>query len=240
MDFRGAFTPAFRELLKRIEIPAPQNKLAPQAGFKAPLVVWLAGILSVINAIYSLFAFWTLLIPWVLIPLPARIFKREFNITQVQTALWTQPIALFFTLGLFLELKIVNIDVDFDYSNYFSLYNIVLMSLFIQIYLIPFFSILLLIVLRLPGMQRWGRPEASAPKFANLYRPNILKPEPVHYYIDYAPEDKVIACELEKELTRHGHTAAKELASVLKRWSYSRASKRTPKRTLKSRWCIPS
>ena len=214
VDFRGAFTPAFRELLKRIETPAPQNKLAPQAGFKAPFVVWLAGFLSVINAIYSLFAFWTLLIPWVLIPLPARIFKREFNIAQVQTALWTQPIALFFTLGLFLELKIINIDVDFDYSNYFSLYNIVLMSLFIQIYLIPFFSILLLIVLRLPGMQRWGRPEASAPKFANLYRPNILKPEPVHYYIDYAPEDKVIARELEKELTRHGHTAAKELASA--------------------------
>lgn len=214
VDFRGAFAPALRELLKRIETPAPQNKLAPQSGFKAPFVVWLAGILSVINAIYSLFAFWTLLIPWVLVPLPARIFKREFNITQVQTALWTQPIALFFTLGLFLELKIVNIDVDFDYSNYFSLYNIVLMSLFIQIYLIPFFSILLLIVLRLPGMQRWGRPEASVPKFANLYRPTILKPEPVHYYVDHAPEDKVIARELEKELTRHGHAAAKELASA--------------------------
>ena len=214
VDFRGAFAPAMKELLKRIEAPSPQRGLAPQSGFKAPFVVWVAAGLSVINAVYSLFAFWTLLIPWVLVPLPARIFKREFNLSQVQTALWTQPIALFFTLGLFLELKLINIDVDFDYSNYFSLYNMVLMSLFIQIYLIPFFSILLLIVLRLPGMQRWGRPEASAPKFANIYRPNIVKPDPVHYFIDYAPEDKAIARELEKELTKYGHTPANGLASA--------------------------
>lgn len=214
VDFRGAFAPALKELLKRIASPTPQNTPAPQSGFKAPFVVWVAGILSVINAFYSLFAFWTFLIPWALIPLPARIFKREFNLSQVQTALWTQPIALFFTLGLGLELKVINADVDFDYNNYFSLYNLVLMILFLQIYLVPVFSILLLIVLRLPGMQRWGRPEASAPKFANIYHPNILKPEPVHYHIDHAPEDKVIARELEKELTKYGHTAAEGLASA--------------------------
>ena len=214
VDFRGAFAPAMKELLKRIETPAPQNVPVPQSGFKAPFVVWVAGFLSVINAIYSLFAFWTILTPWVLIPLPARIFKREFNLSQVQTALWTQPIALFFTLGLALEVKAINVDVDFDYNNYLSLYNLVLMILFLQVYLIPVFSILLLIVLRLPGMQRWGRPEAIAPRFANIYRPNIHKPDPVHYHIDHAPEDKVVARELEKELTKYGHTAAEGLASA--------------------------
>ncbi|MBI2333947.1 MAG: toll/interleukin-1 receptor domain-containing protein [Chloroflexi bacterium] len=214
IDFRGAFAPALKKLLQRIESPTPMEKPAPQSGFKAPAVVWLAGALSVITAVYSLFAFWTFLIPWVLIPLPFRIFKRNFNLSQVQTALWTLSVALFFSFGLSLELGVVNVDVDFDYSNYFSLYNFTLLILFLQIYLIPLLSILLLFVLRLPAMQRWGRPEASVPKFANIYHPNILQPKPVHYHIDHAPQDGVIARALAAELKKYGHTPAEGLASA--------------------------
>lgn len=212
VDFRGAFAPALKKLLKRIAAPTPQETCAPQSGFKAPAVVWVAGFLSIITAIYSLFAFWTFLIPWVLLPLPVRIFKRNFNLSQVQTALWTLPIALFFSFGLSLELGVVNIDVDFDYDNYYSLYNLILFILFSQVYFIPIFSIVLLFVLRLPAMQRWGRPEASVPKFANIYHPNILNPQPVHYHIDHAPQDGAIAGELRKELKKYGHTPAEGLA----------------------------
>lgn len=214
VDFRGGYAPALKKLLNRIQSPVPMERAAPQSGFKAPAVVWIAGLFSIITAIYSLFAFWTFLIPWVLIPLPVRIFKRDFNLSQVQTALWTLPIALFFSFGLSLELGVVDASIDFDYVNVFSLYNLILLSLFLQIYLVPINSILLLIVLHLPGIQRWGRPEASMPKFANIYRPNKLQPTPVHYHIDHAPQDGRIANELAGELMKYGHTPAEGIASA--------------------------
>lgn len=214
VDFRGAYAPALKKLLGRIESAAPMERPAPQSGFKAPFVVWAAGALSVITAIYSLFAFWTLLIPWVLVPLPKRIFQRNFNFSQVQTALWTLTIALFFSFGLALELGIFNENTDFDYVNVYSWYNLLLFSLFIQIYFIPLISLLLLVLLRSPAMQRWGRPEASLPKFANIHYPNIPQPQPVHFYIDHAAEDRMIARDLAAELNKYGHTSADDIASA--------------------------
>lgn len=214
VDFRGGFASALKKLLKLIELPTPIKKSAPQSGFKAPLTVWIAFGLSIITVIYSIFAFWTLLIPWILFPLPFQILKRNFNLSQTQTALWTLPIALFFTLGLGLELGMVNADADFDYNNVFSRYNIILFSVFVQVYMIPAVSFLLLILLRSPAMQRWGRPEASVTKFANLQRLYISQPKPVHYFIDYAPQDSKIARELEIVLKKYGHTPAKDIQSA--------------------------
>jgi hypothetical protein len=214
VDFRGAYAPALKKLLRRLESPSPMERPAPQSGFKAPFVVWAAAALSVITAIYSVFAFWTLLIPWVLVPLPKRIFQRNFNFSQVQTSLWTLTIALFFTFGLVLELGLFDENTDFDYVNVFSMYNLLLFSLFVQIYLVPLISLLLLMMLRSPAMQRWGRPEASLPKFANIYHPNIPHPQPVHFYIDHAGEDRRIARDLAAELTKYGHTSADDIASA--------------------------
>lgn len=214
VEFRGGFGSALKRLLRLIESPAAPRRPAPQSGFKAPAVVWLAAVFSVINAIYSLFAFWTFLIPWVLVPLPARILKRSFNLSQVQTALWTLSVALFFSLGLAYELGIANENADFDYVNVYSLYNLWLFILFVQIFLVPLNSILLVMILRSPGMQRWGKPEANLPKFANVYHPNIPNPRPVRFYIDHAAEDDVIARELAAELMKYGHTPAEGLASA--------------------------
>lgn len=214
VDFRGGYKPALKKLLQRIETASPMERSAPQSGFKAPTTIWLAAGLSVITAIYSLFAFWTILIPWVLVPLPARIFKRNFNLSQVQTALWTLTIALFFSFGLSMELGLFNPETDFDYDHVYSVYNLILFSLFIQIYLIPLISILLLLILRSPAMQRWGRPEASLAKFANIHHPNIPQPQAVHYYIDHAAEDRMIARDLADELKKYGHTSADDIASA--------------------------
>ncbi len=213
VDFRGGFASALKDLLQRIASPTPLNKPAPQSGFKAPFTVWLAAGLSVITAIYSLFAFWTVLIPWILVPLPVRIFKRNFNLSQVQTALWTLTVALFFSLGFAIEFGL-NANADFDYGNMFSLYNLGLLILYLQVFLIPINSILLLLLLRSPAMQRWGRPEACVPKFANIYRPNIPNPKPVRFYIDHAQQDSVIARELAVELKKYGHTQAEEIAAA--------------------------
>jgi hypothetical protein len=213
VDFRGNFNAALKKLFQRIDSPSPIETPAPQYGFKAPTVVWVAAVLSIVNAIYSLFAFWTVLIPWVLVPLPVRIFKRNFNLSQVQTALWTLTVALFFTFGLAIEFGL-NADVGFDFDHLYSLYNAGLLILFLQIYLIPINSVLLLLILRSPAMQRWGRPEASLPKFANIYHPNIKQPKPVHFHIDYAPQDAVVARELAAELKKYGHTPAEGIASA--------------------------
>jgi hypothetical protein len=214
VDFRGSYPAALKNLLQLIDSPVAMEQPAPQSGFKAPWTVWLAFGLSLITSIYSLFAFWTILIPRVLIPLPGRILKRDFNFQQVQTALWTQPIALFFTLGILIEFGIYKESTDFDYVNVFSLYNIILMILFLQIYFIPLISFLLLAVLNLPSMQRWGKPQATRPKFANLHHPNITQPQPVYFYIDHADQDRVIARELEATLTRYKHIPAESITTA--------------------------
>lgn len=213
VDFRGGFNPALKKLIQTLDASPHVERPAPQAGFKAPLIVWLAGGLSIVTAIYSLFAFWTVLIPWVLIPLPARIFKRNFNLSQSQTALWTLPIALFFSLGLAIEFGLT-VEADFDYSNLLSFYNLALLALYLQVFLIPIIPILLLIFLRTPAIQRWGRPESSVPKFANSYHPQISQPEPVSFYIDYASQDALIARDIAKELKKYGHTPVDEILSA--------------------------
>ena len=213
VDFRGGFNPALKKLIQTLDAAPRVERPAPQTGFKAPLIIWLAGGLSIITAIYSLFAFWTVLIPWVLIPLPARIFKRNFNLSQSQTALWTLPIALFFSLGLALEFGLTG-EADFDYNNLLSLYNLALLALYLQVFFIPILPILLLIFLRTPAIQRWGRPESSVPKFANSYHPKISQPEPVSFYIDYASQDALIARDITKELTKYGHTPVDEILSA--------------------------
>jgi hypothetical protein len=213
VDFRGGFNPALKKLIQTLDAAPSVERPAPQTGFKAPLLIWLAGGLSIITAIYSLFAFWTVLIPWVLIPLPARIFKRNFNLSQSQTALWTLPIALFFSFGLAIEFGFTG-EADFDYTNLLSLYNLGLLALYLQVFLIPILPILLLILLRTPAIQRWGRPESSVPKFANRYHPQISQPEPVRFYIDYASQDALIARDIAKELTKYGHTPVDDILSA--------------------------
>jgi hypothetical protein len=213
VDFRGGYRSALKKLFRCIEAPSAPKRPPPQSGFKAPAVIWLAAVLSVFTAIYSLFAVWTLLIPLILFPLPAQILKRNFNIGRVQTALWTLPIALFFSVGLGLEFGFVNPDPKYD-PNAPLLYNLGLIFLYLHFFIIPFVSILLLLILRLPAMQRWGKPEATLPKFANIFHPNISKPEPVHFFIDHAPEDGRIAEEIAAELRRYGHSAAEGIESA--------------------------
>jgi hypothetical protein len=70
------------------------------------------------------------------------------------------------------------------------------------------------LLLRSPAMQRWGRPEAGVPKFANLYSPNISQPKPVQYYIDYASQDSKVAREIDIVLKKYGHTPADDIRSA--------------------------
>jgi hypothetical protein len=63
----------------------------------------------------------------------------------------------------------------------------------------------LFFVLRSPTLQRWGKPMATLPKFANPYDPDNPNPDPVSFYIEHAPEDEKVAREMAETLKEYGH-----------------------------------
>jgi hypothetical protein len=80
--------------------------------------------------------------------------------------------------------------------------DLFLCSFFLSL-LLPF---LLIFLLRSPGMQRWGKPVATRPKFSNLHIPEVKNPQPVRFTIDAAPEDKKYAVGMIRVLEKYGHT----------------------------------
>jgi hypothetical protein len=192
VDFRGNYKTGLKELLSQIEQPVQETHSVPETGFKVPRIVWVAAILSVLVAAFSVSAFWTLFIPWLLIMLPYRVFKRNFNFSQVQTALLMLPVTLILT--------------GMSVSDDAKLTGIVY-ALFASIPLV----IILVFVLRSPSMQRWGREQATMPRFADPYHPDNPHPESVSFYVDCAPEDQKIADEIISVLKKYGHTQTTQL-----------------------------
>ena len=182
VDFRGSYQAGLKELFAQLKQPIDEEHPAPETGFKAPLVVWAAMAVSVVVALLSLFEYWTLFIPWILVPLPYRIYKRNFNFTHVQTTLLALPIASLLS-------EVVYEDP--------LLRDVVWAGLI--------FGLLLLFILRSPAMQRWGKPEAIIPRYINPHNAGITNPTPVPFYVDYAIQDRVIAEDLIATLKKYGH-----------------------------------
>jgi len=197
VDFRGKFEAGIEELVGQLKAPVEEEHPVPETGFKVPGVVWWAFFLSLATAVMSLFSLWSLFIPFFLIPLPYRILKRDFNITQVQAALWMLPVALLLT-SLATETTLAE---DFDPAFDISFWAILVAPT-------------LIFVLRSKGMQRWGKPQASLVKFAGLYKPENLEPKPVSFFIDHAPQDRRIAHEMTRTFTTYGHPYAADIQSA--------------------------
>ena len=186
VDFRGNYKAGLKELYSQLEQPVEENHAVPETGFKVPMIVWGAAALSVVVAVYSLSAFWTLFIPWLLILLPYRVFKRNFNFARVQAALLILPAALFMTgMTISDEAKSISVAAAFCVS-------------------LPLITILVFI-LRSPAMQRWGKEQATMPRFANPYHPKNPNPRPISFYVDHAPEDQKVANELISVLEKYDH-----------------------------------
>ncbi len=195
VDFRGSYETGLKELISQLQAPVKEDHPAPETGFKIPAFVWIAIGLSIVVSLFSLGSFWTFFIPWLLVPLPYRILRRNFNFTMVQAALVFLPFALYITswittddsLGLKIE--------DLSYAS-------------------AVFAVLLIFTLRSPALQRWGKPEATMPRFANLYRPDNPKPKPVSFFVDHAVQDRVAADELTQVLKKYGHPQANDIQSA--------------------------
>lgn len=191
VDFRGSYKAGLQELFSQLKMPIQEEHPVPETGFKAPLIVWATIGISVLTAIYSLSVFWTLFIPWILVPLPYKIYKRSFNFAQVQAALLMLPFAVFFTFVLRENDQLI--------STFFS-------SIL--------WGVSLLFLLRSPALQRWGKPEATLPKFANPYKFDDKAPSPVTFFVDFAAQDRIVAEDLIATLKKHGHRQADDIHSA--------------------------
>jgi len=195
VDFRGNYERGLKELFFQLEQTVREDHPAPETGFKMPAIVWITFLLSLILAGYSFGAFWALFVPWFLITLPYRLFKRNFNFSEVQLSILILPVVLF-----------LSADAVYDPDQSDSLFSQALSSL---LFVIPLFFIL-----RSAGMQRWGKPEATMPKFSNPYQPQNPHPRPVPFFIDHAEQDRLIAEEMTRVFETYGHPRAADLASA--------------------------
>jgi hypothetical protein len=195
VDFRGNYQNALNELYHRLQSTKQEPQPVPQTGFKIPLIVWVAFALSVVVSLLSIGTLWTLFIPFLLIPLPYNIIKRDFHYMPVQASLVMLPFALYLT-SLFSTNDTIGYAVD-------SLIGVS----------VPI-VIALMIVLRSAGMQRWGKPEATLPIFSSHQKTEYPLPKPVSFFVEHAPQDRLIADEMSAALQADGHHPAVDIGSA--------------------------
>jgi len=205
IDFRRSFTKGLNELVQQLQSPRVMPPGPPEKGFAAPWVVWFSFLVSLAVCSVSLFSFWTLYIPYFLVPLPYRILKRDFSFFHVLLALFLLPFALIMSVGV--------IPGQSDSLTLFDAYWI--FSTLLSLVLAP----LLFLLLRSKAMRRWGKPIAVRPRFANRQIPRVLHPRPITFTVDAAPEDFRYNHDLTKGMEKYGHRfvaeAEAEVAFVL-------------------------
>ena len=200
VDFRGSFTKGLKKLKRQIETPEAEERPAPETGFKIPFIVWLSILVSIGTAFLSIYAWWTILLPFLLVPLPYHIFKRDYVYTRVQAALWMLPLGLLFQLANSMNINSTTSIVSTETIN-----MVTTLSLFI--------CPLMIYLLSSKGMQRWGKPGAIRTIFKS-HAPGNIQPEPVSFHIDFAPQDRYVANALSTTLEKHGHKKHDDIDSA--------------------------
>jgi hypothetical protein len=196
IDFRGSFRKGVGALLRGLDQPFTYKKAIPQHGFKTSFTVWFTFLLAILVVLISIPAWWTLFIPALLIPLPVRILKRNYQYYRVRFALITLPVTLILSWTFFKSYPFLNYPISY--------------CIFASFVLCPW----LLILLSSTGMRTWGKPGASIPRRGKRYRLEAQRPEPMPFFIEYAPADEKYAQAIIKGLTRHGHPQVAEVAQT--------------------------
>ena len=197
VDFRTKYKQSFRELLERIEKPQPVTGPVPQSGFKGPKRFWLALGLSVLLIFASLPTWWTLFVPFILVPLPRDILRRNYIFSRVIPMLVLLPFIFAMT------------DILFFFSQDTVFYSL---SKYVDPWFIPasLISWTLAILLLTPVMQRRAKPEGARVRFANPLVVDVKSPRSVVFAIEHALEDERYANDLRRGLERYGHRLAGE------------------------------
>ena len=195
VDFRGNYRGALQQLIQGIEQPNPLQNPPPQTGFRAPPVFWLSLLLSVVVLIGSIPAWWTLVVPFVLLPLPKQIYHRNYILHRVVPMLLVLPLVYWLSWWM-----MFSTPTSVFYGG--------------RGFALTWFPLslgagwLLAGLLLAPDMQRRGRPEAARRRFANPLPVDDLTPRPVLFAIDHAREDERYAEGMRRTLEANGHRLA--------------------------------
>lgn len=197
IDFRKSFRRSVRELLVQFEHPVIQISSPPELGFKASRTVWAAFFVSIIAGALSIPAFWTVYIPYYLVPLPYRVLKRDFVFFNVQGVILALPI-------------IIILNTAFIHRAFFddasSMAGMLVLLSWLSVIICVVISPLMLILLRLPELRRWGKPMASAPVFSHSYKPRKTTfIRPMKISLEFAKEDRRYANSIIHALKSCGH-----------------------------------
>lgn len=192
MDFRGSFNKNVKQLLSQINNQPASQPPAPQKGFRTSTTVWLTILVSLVTALISIPAWWTLFIPILLLPLPVYILNRDFHFYRVRFALLTLPVILVLSWAFFLPYKFTNVP-----------FTVCLLASFLT-------TPVMLFLLSSKGMRVWGKPGASAPRSTPAYKPETTQPDPVPFFIEHAPEDRKYADAIIKGLKKYDHPQVTE------------------------------
>lgn len=197
VDLRVSYKKRLRNLKEILE--SSRRAVAarpPQSGFKAPKRFWLALVLSVILFFASTPSWWTIVVPFILMPLPLQIYKRTYMFSRLVPLLFLMPALSLLSASLARPGNITYIILGESAGN---------AGLFV---LASVTSWVLLALLLTPEMQRRATPTAARVRFANPLVLDVTSPRPVVFAIDYAPEDVRYAKDLRSGLERHGHRLA--------------------------------
>lgn len=194
VDFRSDYKAGLKQLdtlLTSAPQPLEKRLPVPERGFKASLLFWVALVISVALVVASISVFWAIFIPLILIPLPQRILKRNYNFSQVAPTLLLMP--LFYVITIFFIR---------DEGNILFLLPDIIFTLGFATVL----SWVLLVLLVTPGMRRRARPEAVPARVVNRsIAHEYVQTNPLKFYIDHAPEDWRYANDLRRALEKRGH-----------------------------------
>lgn len=195
VDFRSNYKSSVRQLVTLLEQPSPVRTSPPQTGFKAALQFWLALFLSGIVLIGSIPAWWTLVLPYVLVPLPWQIYKRNYIFHRVIPTLLVLPLVYWLSSWMMFS---SSTSIFYEYRGFaFTWFPVSLLA-----------GWLLAGLLLSPDMQRRGLPEAARLRFANPLMVDHQALRPVLFAIDHAPEDGRYAEDLRRRLEANGHRPA--------------------------------
>ena len=195
VDFRADYRNAFQQLIRCIEGQTPAQTSPPQAGFKAPPVFWICLSLSVVVLIGSIPAWWTLVVPYILLPLPRQIYKRNYIFHRVIPMLLVLPLVYWLSWWMMFSTPT---------SVFYGARGFALT--WFPLSLVA--GWLLAGLLLTPDMQRRGMPEAARLRFADPLKVDNLVPRPVLCAIDHAPEDGRYADGVRRALEESGHHPA--------------------------------
>lgn len=192
VDFRTDYRRAVQGLLRLIEGPDKMAGPPPQTGFKAPPHFWLCLLFSGVVLIGSIPTWWTLIVPYVLGPLPRQIYRRSYILHRVIPTLLVLPLVYWLSWWMMFT---SNTSVFYGYRGFaMTWFPLSLLA-----------GLLLAVLLFTPEMQRRGLPQAARVRFANPLSVGNQSARPVRFALDHAPEDGRYAEGLSRVFEENGH-----------------------------------